>query len=591
MIKHLICFIFMVLTVFAATQVSTCEAADYGRKLTREEKFGPPPGFNGGICGELKRLRKEKPQNTQIEQKSAGGGIIPDSVLMGIYDTTHKISDSVSLVMVLGQALTCNAVHANKEHLSILGITLFSYPNLPVWFSGAIIYFIGFMLTLSITFYLVDIAFKLGLAVIMLPIGVALWPFPPTKDRLAMLISMILKSAGIFVFLAMTVAFALNLIGEAGGGLEEIFNLIDQNATDEVVERFSLSSTNFLIVLFALIYGMKLIGSTIEDYADKFFPDKVLGGSSPIHGSLTQAMDFVKKKTVDPVKSWAGDVAKTQVGRLTAGAGKLMTGQYDNKIRKAGHYIANPGEAMDKSIQAAGRFTASVAGGTAKLANTALVGGVGRIVLGKNASKNLKDSLNQEIDSKVVGNITKAAQKAGANVGGSISSVTDKIKQSKAVHGITTAVDATSEVGNTAFSAIETGYDKALNSLDKLSNKIDNVKSKWRQGVDRLVPPKENDGLVKKVSKSVLRGTLKAPSGVASAIAKTPVKIVKTAVKATNVNSWLRGTGEVLQAVGDKMQRNKKTDAQRRAEAAQREAEEERRRKEEEEAKFKSGGF
>lgn len=571
-------FILVLTAVFSLTfQPSYSAAADYGRKLTQQEKFGSDG--NGGLCAQLKSIRQQKAQNSSADSKmsSVGGGIIPDTVLFSIYNATHKISDSVSIVMVLGQALTCNAVFANKQSIKIFGLTLATYPNIPVWLTGAVIFFFGFMLTLSITFYLVDISFKLGFAVIMLPIGVALWPFPATKDKLATLIGIILKSAGIFVFLGMTVAYALNLIGEAGGGLEEIFDRIDRNETDTISESFSLASTNFLIILFALMYGMKLIGSTITDYVDKFFKDGAFGSASPMHGSMTQAMDFAKKKTVDPIASWAGDVAKTQTGRLTAGTGKLMTGGYNQQLRQAAHYATHPGEAIDQGVQAAGRLTASVTGGTAKLANAALIGGVGRIVLGKNASQDLQQQLNQQIDEKVVGGINKVAQKAGAEIGGGITSVTDKMKETKVGKGISKTANAVGTARKAVVNTVKAGYNRAVGTLDDTIEKIDNLKDKWRESVDNSLPNTGNDGAAKKA----LRAVLKAPSGIVSSVAKMPVKIVRTAVKATDVKAWTNFTGEVLQNVGDKMQRNRKTPEQRRAEAARKEAEQLKREEEE----------
>ena len=161
--------IFLALLMLISCFTFASQAKDYGRRLTLKER--------NQICDELKATRE---QNATSEPRttSLGGGVIPDSVIANIYNTTRDISDATAFILVLGHALTCNAVNANSFKVTIAGIQLMSVPNIPVWSCGAIIYFFGFMLTLSVTFYLVDIAFKLGFAVIMLPIGVALWPFP-----------------------------------------------------------------------------------------------------------------------------------------------------------------------------------------------------------------------------------------------------------------------------------------------------------------------------------------------------------------------------------------------------------------------------
>ena len=543
---------------------SQSDAADYGRHLSLSER--------NRICQELKASRQQNSQKQQNE--SLGGGIIPDSVLSSVYNTTRQISDSVSLVLVLGHALTCNAVHANKQEIKVLGLRLFSYPNIPVWICGAIIYFVGFMLTLSVTFYLVDIAFKLGFAVIMLPIGVALWPFPPTKNKLTILISIILKNAAVFAFLAMTVAYALNLIGEAGGGLESIFERIDNNETDTITKDFSLFSSNFLIVLFALVYGMKLIGSTITDYVDKFFPDKAFGkgqGASPIHGSMTQAMDFAKKKVAAPVASFAGDVAKTQIGRATVATGKLLSGGYNQQFKRAAHYATHLDETMSKGVQVLGNTAGRAVGGAGKFLNKAVMGTAGRIALGNNARKALQEKLDAQID-KGVGKINQFANNAAAK----IHTPAPDDENDTAGQGADTANNAPSKKDNAihkAYNKTINAFDKAQQRVDNLKNRInrpvDNFKQKMYQRIDDAFGKKQNDSKVVSAGKTLTRGVLKTPVALASGIAKTPtnivagvakapIKVVETATKILYVPNSAKAVGNVLMRVGDKMQRNKK---------------------------------
>lgn len=584
-------FIYVFLICLSVTVLAPTElvAANYSQELSESEK--------DKICKEITAIHKQRAaEKKENQQTGVGGGIIPDSVLSSIYQTTKNISDTVALVLVLGQALTCNAVHANKSSVEIAGLTVFSYPNIPVWLCGAIIFFVGFMLTLSITFYLVDIAFKLGFAVIMLPIGVALWPFPPTKDKLPTLISIILKSAAIFAFLAITVSYAINLIGEAGGGLADIFERINRNETETVSKDFSLFSSNFLIVLFALMYGMKLIGSTISDYTDKFFPDKAFGKASPIHGSMTQAMDFAKKKTIDPVASWAGDVAKTQAGRVTAGTGKLLTGGYNRQLRTMGHYIAHPSELTEKGIQATGKLTGAVAGRTAKFANKALLGTAGRIVLGNKASQALRSQIDEKIDAGVE-TINETAQTLGAAARGKIHThnqeAIDSLQKTTLGKGAMTTAKATAQAATATVSGAKSFYNASIKGLnkansginrfrDRINKPINNFKAKVYASIDNSITDNPNENSLLRNGKAILRRTLKAPvamtAGIAKApatllsgVAKAPVKTLKVLVQATNVKAWSNFTGEVLMATGDKMQRNKKAPAQIAAERARRE--------------------
>ena len=549
MMKRLMYILTVLLSLGICVLPSWSEAADYGKRLSASERRQ--------ICDEIKSARQQSPQTPKDE--SLGGGIIPDTVLSSIYNTTRQISDSVSLVLVLGHALTCNAVHANKQEVTILGVRLFSYPNIPVWLCGAIIYFMGFMLTLSVTFYLVDIAFKLGFAVIMLPIGVALWPFPPTRDKLAILISIILKNAAIFAFLAVTVSYALNLIGEAGGGLEDIFDSIDRNETDTITENFSLFSSNFLIVMFALVYGMKLIGSTITDYVDKFFPDKAFGGgqkASPIHGSMTQAMDFAKKKVAAPVASFAGDVAKTQLGRATAATGKLLTGGYNQQLKRAGHYIAHPGEAINRGSKALSKGVGKLAGGAGKLANNIVMGTAGRIVLGNNARKSLQEKINSQIDKgldkynrftdRAVDNVIKPSIKSTAN-----SKETKNTEQSESKikkgynktlnafgrarqriddrfkNRINQPIDNLAKKAYRGIDKLEQGADKGIDKFKNGVNQpIDKLKRQAYEQIDKALGRKAGDSKLTAAGKAFARGVLKAPTALITGVAKLPANVI-----------------------------------------------------------------
>ena len=569
-IKKIFCILLMTAAVLFAGGVSASKAADdYGRKLSRAER--------DSICSQIQAGALASPARV----KSIGGGIIPDSVLLSIFNTTKEISDASSFVLVLGHALTCHAVGPGAKSATILGVTLFKMPNLSVWLCGAVIYFFGFMLTLSITFYLVDIAFKLGFAIIMLPIGVALWPFPATKDKLSALISIMLRSAAIFVFLALAVSYALNLIGASGGGLEEIFNDIDNDKTDEVAENFSLASTHFLIVLFTLLYSMKLVGSAVADYADKFFPDQTFGKASPIHGSMTQGMDFVKKKAVQPAAMWAGDVAKTQMGRATVGVGKFISGDYNQQIKKAAYYASHPLTAAEQAGRKTAKFTAGVGAGIARGANNAVVGGLGRVVLGKKASADLKNSLRSRIDS-AQDRVEDWADQNDDTINTSI----NNSKFSKFAHKAHEKFDKVDEKYTTVFDKLDDATDAIDNVKDRVNRPVNNAVNKIKNGINEAFADNVDDSGIEALGKAAIRATLKAPVSLAGGIlkapaaltatvAKAPVAVVKGAAHLIHLKGVAKTTGNLLKTVGDKMQHNKSSAEQRAARQAEWNAEQE----------------
>ncbi len=268
-------------------------------------------------------------------------GPIPAHFLNQLQQYIAAVDYTVSTHLEIGHMITCHSTHAGAFDWKIARI-----PNIWIWLSGAFIWFSGFMMTLSVAYYLVDISFKLGFAIIAMPITVGLWPFNITKGKLASCFSIVLRSAGILLFLGMTVAAGLALVSNAldlgseeamnasidtlltkeMGGTEKMMTAIEDGDSEYINEQLSFWSFGWLVILFAYMFAIKLIGSTMSDYVDKFFPDNIFKAASPMHMGMTKATDFAKKQAMKPVK-FAGKVAKHQASvGMDKIAGKMFGG-------------------------------------------------------------------------------------------------------------------------------------------------------------------------------------------------------------------------------------------------------------------------
>ena len=264
------------------------------------------------------------------------GNVIPVDFLNNLLKYVAAVDYTVSTHLEIGHMLTCHSLNAGAYDWEIITI-----PNGWLWLSGAFIWFSGFMMTLAVTYYLVDISFKLGFSIIALPIVVGLWPFNITKGKLASCFSIILKSAGILIFLAMTVAAGLALVNAAldsgneavlqeGGaavskGSDRLMAAIENADVEYVSEHFAFWGFAWIIILFSYLFAIKLIGSTMTDYVDKFFPDQVFSSASPMHSKLTQATDMAKKTAMRPVK-FAGKVLEYQGGKVVKAGARAVGG-------------------------------------------------------------------------------------------------------------------------------------------------------------------------------------------------------------------------------------------------------------------------
>lgn len=275
----------------------------------------------------------------------SNGGILPAHLLNNLMTYVGAVDGTVTNHMKLGHMVTCHATHHGAWNIGIM------IPNIWIWLCGAAIWFAGFMMTLSILYYLVDMSFKLGFALIALPIVTGLWPFNITRGRFTACIQIILHSTGIFVFLALTTATGLVLVDSAimagqiaeqpgsipaeailqatdrDAGITELYEAIEEGDNEKVSDTFMLWGSSFLLIMFAYLYAIKLIGSTITDYVDQFFSSKVLGKQSPMHHRLTQATDMVKQKGLEAASfAWDGVKHQSKLG-FTKFANKKFGGK------------------------------------------------------------------------------------------------------------------------------------------------------------------------------------------------------------------------------------------------------------------------
>ena len=373
--------------------------------------------------------------------------IMSKAVMNSILGATKAIGDITSENMVLGDAIMC---YATLDKGGAWHAWSYTITNFWMWTEGAFIWCTGLLLTLAIVYYLLDISFKIGFAVVALPIVVGLWPFDLTRDKFGVCVGIIAKSAAIFAFLAITTSFTVLLTDavysyddnddgaaqttDSSGpkGLAKLYMIFDtasqadagilDNGNTEVdmeyaSEKLAVFSTTFVLILFAFLYSYKLVKATVPQLANKFFPDKAFGDQQPMHHLATAATKAVKDVAMKPV-GWARDVAVYQSGRLAKGAVNMSlgfawrrtkdaVGKGDGKTKTIGgrtargvgnvtKFSGKVGAFAGKGIQAAGRAAQKL---------NAVIPGLGSAVGGA-----------LQAAGKKVENAGKATQKAGQAV-------------------------------------------------------------------------------------------------------------------------------------------------------------------------------
>ncbi len=355
--------------------------------------------------------------------------IMPKSVMNSILGATKAITDITAENMILGDAIMCYSTLERGGAWTLMEgwWTEIHITNAFMWIEGFIIFCFGMLLTLAIVYYLMDMSFKIGFAVIAMPIVVGLWPFNMTKGKFSMCVSIIAKSAATFAFLAMTTTYTVALtesvinwgdtpeaVAAGEGGIAKLYTIMDEAGNIENISKdvnkenmeyaatkLSLFSTTFMLLLFAFLYSFKLVQNTVPDLVDKFFPDKTFGGQDPMHKWATAASKWVKDQAMKPV-GYARDIAMNQAGNAIKGLPKNAVGFAKN--------IAGKGDGDSKTLAGRGmRGAGNVAKGTGKVAQAA---GKGVQGIGKGLSAVGKGLQAIPVVGNVIGGAMMAAGKA-----------------------------------------------------------------------------------------------------------------------------------------------------------------------------------
>lgn len=345
-----------------------------------------------------------------------GTEVISPVVINKIMALTEGIDKTVSTNLVIGHALTCHSIHAGILEYTggLFGISVtIRIPDIWIWLCGAAIWFCGFMLTLGIGYYLLDVCFKIGFCIMALPIVIGLWPFGPTSGKFTSCMSIIFRSAALFAFLALTTSYALSLISVSLGDLTTFYAKIQAGDAEWISNTFSITGAKFILIMFAYIYSIQMIGATVTGYVGKFFNDSTFGDADPIHKKATQMTDFVKSK-VTQAASFAGGVVTHQATRAAGAVAGGMVNTVKRGINKAksggaassGMNAAGKGmEAAGKGVEAAGKGISAAGKGIASASQAAnAIPIAGQIIAGAGAAVGAA--------TQAVGAATQAAGKA-----------------------------------------------------------------------------------------------------------------------------------------------------------------------------------
>lgn len=286
--------------------------------------------------------------------------IVSANLMNKILRFSEGVSNEVAKNLIIGNALTCFSIKQGINWNFIIEIHI---PDIWLWLCGAAIWIVGLLLTITVCYYLIDIPFKLGFAIIALPVVIGLWPFDLTKDKFKDCMQIIFNATATFVFLAISTSYAMVLMDEALGNIENLEAAFEKDDVTYVSDLFDITGSRFLIIMFCYIYGFKMIGDFTKSLPDKFVGAGMgLGsGTSPMHHTATAATMWLGNKALAPVKM-ATDIAAHQGGKLATGIAAGVAAGAGNVVAAGGRTVLGGGMKAFKNTKIGGAITNSKVG-------------------------------------------------------------------------------------------------------------------------------------------------------------------------------------------------------------------------------------
>jgi hypothetical protein len=248
--------------------------------------------------------------------------------------------------MKFGDMLICASLHGKAADIGIDPVLNIRIIDLSLFLAGGIFYILGFMVMMISSFYMFDVAFNLVISIMLMPIGLTLWLFSWTKDKLKPIIENVIYYTGLFIFLPLGILLSKVLVEEVieDALSSDVWNLYEQDRSDILEEKLGLIQRPFLQILLSYILAIKIVPLMADDFCKHFFGQALVG--NPISGNLTQLAQMVKKHTLDKVAKFARDVAKHQTGKAIEKAGEKMGGKDPGLVARS---TANYGKEMSQT--------------------------------------------------------------------------------------------------------------------------------------------------------------------------------------------------------------------------------------------------
>ena len=258
---------------------------------------------SGGHCAKVAE------KNTGINSTT-----FSPSLYNTVLSTVDCFGKSAAVMPAIGRGLTCNAW---KD-------TNYGVPNLTMWFSGAIMYVLGVMIWLAISFYMIDCTVQLGMLGGLVPLLIACWPFKLTNSYVKVGWNMFLNIFFNFVMMSVVIVTIALLTGQAVNAVGMVDN-INNNNLDQIENDLEVIGLGIIIMVVVCLICVKL-GRESGRLANKFAGGAQIKMGADLGGTaasaVTQGTKSAMKATGKGLGKVGGSIAESSGLKGAATAAK-----------------------------------------------------------------------------------------------------------------------------------------------------------------------------------------------------------------------------------------------------------------------------
>jgi|GEM_PF-3710375 len=183
----------------------------------------------------------------------SNGMALSPQVLNSILCMIQAIYYETAKGLVVGLGIFCRSLGA-------FNLIIFNLPDIGMLVIGAAIYIVFFVITISVSFALVDYIVRIGFVLIMLPLLLVAWVFPITRQYTKKGWDLFLNSLVALVAMAVAVGLLLKLLFSVLGNAEDIDACINEDRMNDlyhIVYTNGLDWILFIVILFLCVILIK----------------------------------------------------------------------------------------------------------------------------------------------------------------------------------------------------------------------------------------------------------------------------------------------------------------------------------------------